>query len=161
MNLTRRPLQQEEDCKQQRSTFLANQDYINALGNFVWQFALLEWEAIYVTVTLNNDDWTKIPLKKSSNAIRNVLTNSIQLRPEFADRLSSFAKHYRAAILERNGLLHVHPYTAVDGSQQLGGVDREDVKREWTLTRLRDETKKLCDWGREGNILVRELRQKS
>ncbi len=143
---------------------MATAEYVSALGRFVWQFARLEWAAVYIAVPLNNDDWATIPLKKSSSAICQVMKTSIKSMSEslplqIAGRLARFSGHYQAAIRERNGLLHVHPYTAADGAQQPGGKDRDDVKREWTLERLQNEVQKMQAWEVEGNALVHELKK--
>jgi len=135
--------------------------YLQAIGQFVWNFALLEWDVVYIVVKLNNDEWTKTRLNSTSGDISKALARSIEeqaarLPTAYVIRLRAFAKHYEADILERNGLLHVHPYTASDGAQQLGGEDRKKVLREWTLERLREHAELFKVHQREGNALLHE-----
>jgi hypothetical protein len=133
--------------------------YLQAIGQFIWNFLLLEWQAVYIIVTLNNNDWTTARLEGTSGEIAKALNQSIEektthLPSEYVDRLRSFARHYGADILERNGLAHAHPYTADSyGTQQLGGEDKNMILREWSLERLHETAERFAEHEREGNAL--------
>ena len=74
---------------------------------------MLEWDVVYIIVNLTGD-WRKAQLDQSSTLIRKSLglaieTHAARLPAHYVERLRAFHNRYAAAILERNGLLHVHP----------------------------------------------------
>jgi len=145
---------------------MPSNEYLQAIGQVVWYFALLEWNVAYLIVKLNGDDWSKAKLEETSATIAKSFERSIEnavstLSPEFLVRFRSVAKLYRSDIGERNGLLHVHPYTAASGAQQLGGTDRLATMREWTLERLQSTASQIANHQRQANALLHEYVQQS
>jgi hypothetical protein len=136
-------------------------EYLQAIGRLLWNFSLLEWDVVYLIVKLNGDDWSKAKLEETSATIAKSFERSLEdavstLPPEFLERLRSVAKLYKRDILERNGLLHAHPYTAATGAQQLGGTDRLATLREWSLERLQSTAFQIANHQRQANALLHE-----
>jgi hypothetical protein len=62
--------------------------------------------------------------------------------------LVKFDESYRAAIKVRNQLLHAHPLTAPDGSQQLGSAGAN-----WSLEQVEVAAKQFEDAAIQGNAI--------
>ena len=104
----------------------ADPDYLAALGRAAYNFAYLEWVVIWTIVKLSADGFGGVPKRAASRRICGALVRAISDTSPPLDsvlrlRLVRFEERFRAAIDMRNRLIHAHPYTATDGSQQLGG----------------------------------------
>lgn len=104
----------------------ADPDYLMALGRAAYNFAYLEWVVIWTIVKLSEDGFESVPKREPSRRISNALVKTISgtsppLDTGLHRRLVRFEERFRGAIDVRNRLIHAHPYTASDGSQQLGG----------------------------------------
>ena len=113
-----------------RSRISADPIYLHALGQAFYNFTYLEWVVIWTIVKLSSDGFQSVPLGKPASDIAKALTKAIAttspvLPTQLRKRLVKFDESYRKAIQKRNKLLHAHPYTAKDGSQQLigGGLE--------------------------------------
>ena len=131
-------------------------EYMQALGEAVYNFSRLEWEVIYIEVRRNNDIWENVPLGRPSNELANALKRSIEratwhLSRELRTRLFALEQRYRQAFDERNRLLHGYPYVAEDGGRLWG---RE---RTWTLDSLRALAASFSEIEGIGNALHREV----
>jgi hypothetical protein len=104
----------------------ADPAYLQALGRAVYNFTYFEWGVVWTIVKLSDDGFGSVPKEKGASEIAKALTGAIAktkppLSPALRRRLVKVDQSYRAAIKRRNKLFHAHPYTARDGSQQLGG----------------------------------------
>ena len=104
----------------------ADSDYLNAVGRAFYNFTYLEWGVVWTIVKLSADGFGSVPRGKPASDIAKALIKAIAAtEPPLPDKLRrdlvKFHESYLAAIGRRNTLLHAHPYTAPDGSQQLGG----------------------------------------
>ena len=105
----------------------ADDEYLRKLGRAFYNFTYLEWIVIWTIARLNGSDFTTVPQGRGATASRicAVLTNAIEratppLTAPLAQALGDFRDRFEQAIDRRNKLLHAHPFTAGDGSQQLG-----------------------------------------
>lgn len=104
----------------------ADSDYLQALGRAFYNFTYLEWVVVSTIVKLSADGFGSVPRAQPASHIAKALIKAIAAaEPPLPDRLRrslvNFYESYLAAIARRNKLLHAHPYTASDGTQQLGG----------------------------------------
>lgn len=104
----------------------ADPDYLHALGRVIYNFAYFEWSVIWTIVKLSDDGFRSVPKGKTAAEIAKALTKAIEntkppLSAGLRRQLVKIDQSYRAAIKQRNKLIHAHPYTAQGGRQQLGG----------------------------------------
>lgn len=109
-----------------KSRIAADPIYLQAVGQAFYNFTYLEWVVIWTIVKLSSDGFQSLPRGKPASDIAKALTKAIAttsptLPTQLRRSLVKFDQSYRDAIQKRNKLLHAHPYTAKDGSQQLGG----------------------------------------
>jgi hypothetical protein len=128
-------------------------NYVQALGRAFYNFTYLEWGIIWRIVKLSDDGFTSVPTGKSASSIATALLRAVaKTTPPLSETLrKSLVKHhekYLAAIRVRNKLLHGHPYTAPDGSQQIGGGGHE-----WTTDKIDEAAKSFEDIAIEGNAI--------
>jgi hypothetical protein len=112
--------------------------YIQLLGQAFYNFTYLEWGILWTIVRLTNDS-SVLSLRETAGQIAKRLLNSIHntttpLPASLRLELEESHKLFVTAISTRNKLLHAHPYTALNGGQQLtytGGInwDAEDIIR--------------------------------
>lgn len=119
-----------------KSRITADPIYLQAVGQAFYNFTYLEWVVIWTIVKLSSDGFKNVPRGKPASNIARALTKAIAmtsptLPTQLRRRLVIFDESYRGAIQKRNKLLHAHPYTASDGSQQLGGGGLE-----WPITNV-------------------------
>jgi hypothetical protein len=113
--------------------------YTQLLGQAFYNFTYLEWGVLWTIVRLTNNDSSVLSLRETAGQIAKRLLNSIHntstpLPASLRLELEESHKLFVTAISTRNKLLHAHPYTALDGGQQLtymGGTtwSAEDVTR--------------------------------
>lgn len=104
----------------------ADPAYLAALGRAVYNFTYLEWVVVGIIAKFHPDGFAGVPKGETANRIAKALINAIDqtlppLPAGLRRDLVKFHEAYRAAISLRNKLFHAHPFTAADGSQQLGG----------------------------------------
>jgi len=104
----------------------ADSDYLHAVGRSFYNFTYLEWIVVCTIVKLSADGFGSVPKGQPASYIATALIKAIAAtEPPLPDLLRrdlvKFHESYLAAISRRNKLLHAHPYTAADGTQQLGG----------------------------------------
>jgi hypothetical protein len=109
-----------------QSRIPADNAYIRALGTAFYNFTYLEWVVVWTIVKLSANGFGGVPRRKTASVIAKALIQAInQTSPPLPSglrkRLVEFHKSYVTAIRSRNKLLHSHPYTALEGAQQLGG----------------------------------------
>jgi hypothetical protein len=100
--------------------------YLQAVGQAFYNFTYLEWIIIWTIVRLSSNGFESVPKGQPASVIAKALTHAIQgtqppLSASLRQSLVKLDENYRAAIKTRNKLLHAHPHTAPDGSQQLSG----------------------------------------
>ncbi len=105
---------------------IVDPEYLQALGQAVYNFTFLEGIVIWTIVKLSPDGFNSVPKGETALTIAKALTKAIAnalppLPNSLRLSLIKFDKSYRDAIPLRNKLLHAHPHTALDGAQQLGG----------------------------------------
>ena len=105
---------------------LADPAYLQAVGRAFYNFTYLEWVVVWTIVKLHPDGFGGVPKGETASSIAKALINAINqtqppLPPGLRRSLVKFHEAYLGAIPRRNKLLHAHPFTATDGSQQLGG----------------------------------------
>lgn len=115
----------------------ADPAYLQAVGRAFYNFTYLEWVVVWTIVKLHPDGFGGVPRGETASRIAKSLINAIdQTKPPLpADLRRSLVKFYEAylrVIPRRNKLLHAHPFTASDGSQQLGGGGHQ-----WPVEELR------------------------
>ena len=104
----------------------ADADYLHDVGRAFYNFTYLEWIVVWTIVKLSADGFGSVPRGQTASHIAKALIRAIAAtEPPLPDKLRrdlvKFHESYLAAIARRNKLLHAHPYTAADGSQQMGG----------------------------------------
>lgn len=104
----------------------ADPGYLHDVGRAFYNFTYLEWVAIWTIVKLSADGFGSVPKGQTASHIAKALITAIAgTEPPLPDKLRrdlvKFHESYLAAIASRNKLLHAHPFTAIDGTQQLGG----------------------------------------
>ena len=104
----------------------ADSDYLHAVGRAFYNFTYLEWIVVSTIVKLSADGFSSVPKGQPASHIAKALINAIAatelpIPDQLRRGLIKFHESYLAAISSRNKLLHAHPYTAPDGTQQLGG----------------------------------------
>jgi hypothetical protein len=109
-----------------RSRIHADETYLLALGQAFYNFTYLEWGIVWTIVKLSANGFDSVPRGKPASEIARALSKAIAnsqppLPAKLRRRLIKVDEAYRDAIGARNKLLHAHPFTAGDGSQQLGG----------------------------------------
>lgn len=127
--------------------------YAQALGQAFYNFSYLEWGIVWTIVKLSDDGFTSVPTGKSAGSIATALIRAVaKTSPPLSEpvrkSLVKFHERYLAAIRVRNKLLHGHPYTAPDGSQQIGGGGHE-----WTIDKINEAAKLFEDIAIEGNAV--------
>jgi hypothetical protein len=104
----------------------ADPDYIHALGRAFYNFTYLEWVVVWTIVKLSADGFVSVPKGQSAKFIATALHKAIDstspsLPSDLRLSLVNFHKSYLKSITQRNKLLHAHPHSTANGSQQLGG----------------------------------------
>lgn len=122
----------------------ADSDYLHTVGRAFYNFTYLEWVVVWTIAKLSADGFRSVPRGQTASHIAKALINAIDTaEPPLPDKLRcdlvKFHESYLVAIARRNKLLHAHPYTAADGTQQLGS---EGI--EWP-TDVVDEAAKLFE----------------
>jgi hypothetical protein len=130
---------------------MADPTYLQALGQAFYSFTYLEWGVVGMIVKLSADGFDSVPQGQTAAMIARAHMNSIEetsppLPKELRRQLIKFNEHFRAAIKVRNKLLHAHPYTAADGTQQLGGGGYQ-----WPLAHVYEAAKMFEDAAILGN----------
>ena len=92
----------------------------------MYNFAYLEWIVVWTIAKLSGDGFESVPKRQPSRRICGALARAVSGSSPPLDnalrlRLVRFEEGFREAIDVRNRLIHTHPHTASDGSQQLGG----------------------------------------
>jgi len=100
--------------------------YLQAVGRTFYNFTYLEWVVVWTIAKLRPDGFGGVPKGETASRIAKALIKAIdQTQPSLPSGLRhslvKFHEAYLRAIPRRNKLLHAHPFTATDGSQQLGG----------------------------------------
>lgn len=142
---------------------MSTPEYLQAIGQFIWDFAALEWDVISTLVYLHNDDWQAANTIQPAGTIaknfrKRIRTLENDLPTELAGRLRLMAAHYEEATVERNALLHGHPYGEAGGITQLGGEIKNGVYRRWSLQLLHDTRSKIVEFRRISGPTVQEAR---
>ena len=134
-----------------KSRLVADPNYLQAVGQAFYNFTYLEWVVIWMIVKLSADGFKSVPKGKPASDIAKALTKAIDatappLPKKLRSRLVKFDESFRDAFKLRNKLLHAHPRTAKDGSQQLcgGGI-------EWPMTNVNAAAKQFEDAAIFGN----------
>jgi hypothetical protein len=130
--------------------------YAQALGQAFYNFTYLEWGVIWTIVKLSDDGFDSVPTGKSASWIGAAFIGAIAkasppLSEPLRKSLVKLHEKYLSAIKVRNKLLHGHPYTAPDGSQQIGGGGHE-----WTVEKVNDAAKLFEDIAIEGNTIFHD-----
>lgn len=104
----------------------AEAEYLKAVGRAFYNFTYLEWVVVWTIGRFSEDGFGSVPKGQTASHIAKALTKAIAAtEPPLPDKLRhdlvKFHESYLESIARRNKLLHAHPYTAVDGTQQLGG----------------------------------------
>lgn len=131
----------------------AQPEYLQALGQAVYNFTYLEWVVVWTIVKLSADGFGSVPKGESASKIATALNKALStttppLPAKLRTALFAFEKSYRKASSLRNKLFHAHPYTAAGGAQQLGGGGFE-----WPLEKVNDAAKQFEDAAIEGNAI--------
>ena len=132
---------------------IADSVYLQTLGQALYNFTYLEWVVVWTIVKLSSDGFGSVPKGETAAQIAKALTRAIaSTTPALPDslrrQLVKFDESYRAAIKVRNKLLHAHPLTAPDGSQQLGSAGSN-----WTLEQVEVAAKQFEDAAIQGNAI--------
>jgi hypothetical protein len=132
---------------------IADSVYLQTLGQALYNFTYLEWVVVWTIVKLSSDGFGSVPKGETAAQIAKALTRAIaSTTPALPDslrrQLVKFDESYRAAIKVRNTLLHAHPLTAPDGSQQLGSAGSN-----WTLEQVEVAAKQFEDAAIQGNAI--------
>jgi hypothetical protein len=127
--------------------------YLQALGQALYNFTYLEWVVVWTIVKLSSDGFGSVPKGETAVQIARALTKAIStttpaLPGSLRRQLAKFDESYRAAIKVRNKLLHAHPLTAPDGSQQLGSAGSS-----WSLEQVEVAAKQFEDAAIQGNAI--------
>ena len=74
---------------------MADELYLQTLGQVVWNFALLRWDVVYLIVRMNKDNWKSAHLDESSRQIAKAFRESTRFitdsrAEERFDRAGSF-----------------------------------------------------------------------
>ena len=131
----------------------ADSGYLHAVGRAFYNFTYLEWVVVWTIVKLSADGFESVPKGKTAFYIARAFIKAIATTepslPEGLRRdLLRFHESYLAAIARRNKLLHAHPYTAADGTQQLGGGGIE-----WPINTIDEAAKFFEDAAIAGNAI--------
>ncbi len=131
----------------------ADPEYLQSLGRAVYNFTYLEWGIVWTIAKLSSDGFASVPRGETARAIAKALTNAIdttnpKLSASLRIRLVKLDEQFRKAISERNKLFHAHPYTAKDGSQQLGGGGLE-----WPIENIRSASIRFEELAIECNAI--------
>lgn len=135
------------------SRITADPDYLHAVGRAFYNFTYLEWIVVWTIVKLSADGFGSVPKGQTAAHIAKALIQAIAAtEPSLPDKLRrdlvKFHANYLLAIRRRNKLLHAHPYTAADGSQQLGGGGIE-----WPVADIDDAAKYFEETAIAGNAI--------
>jgi hypothetical protein len=127
--------------------------YLQALGQALYNFTYLEWVVVWTIVKLSSDGFGSVPKGETATQIAKALTRAVSsttpaLPDSLRQQLVKFDESYRAAIKVRNQLLHAHPLTAPDGSQQLGSAGSN-----WSLEQVEVAAKQFEDAAIQGNAI--------
>jgi hypothetical protein len=109
-----------------QSRIPADPDYLQAVGQALYNFTYLEWVVVWTIVKLSADGFQSVPKGKPAGHIARALIKAINatappLPKDLSVSLRRFHKEYLCAIKMRNKLIHAHPYTTDKGLQQLSG----------------------------------------
>lgn len=99
--------------------------YTQLLGHAFYNFTYLEWVITWTIVRLSNNGFDAIPKKVTAGRLASLLLSAISassppLTSALRLELEDIHVLFEAAVKTRNELLHAHPYTAHEGTQQLG-----------------------------------------
>jgi len=107
--------------------------YLLALGRALYNFTYLEKIIVDIIAKISKNGHNEIPSKAPAGEICKILKRLIPSSPiGIQEELTSLHLSFKSAIAtSRNKLLHAHPYTAVDGKQQVGYKDKD-----WSLEEI-------------------------
>lgn len=114
--------------------------YIVAIGRATYNFTYLEKIIVDIIAKISEKGHNAIPPKATAGTICRTLEALIKSAPtEIQSDLYSLHSSFKSAIdNDRNKLLHAHPYTSLDGEQQVGYHDKE-----WTIELIYEVAKKF------------------
>lgn len=107
-----------------------DEQYLLAIGRATYNFTYLEKVIVDIIAKIGNSEHNSIPAKATAGTICKRLEQLIPTSdPHIRSELVSIHSSFKNAIdINRNKLLHAHPYTSIDGEQQIGYPDKE-----WTV----------------------------
>lgn len=115
----------------------ADANYLQAAGRAFYNFTYLEAIAIWIIGKLHKDGSGGIPKGSTAGDIARLLKRMVDetsppLSTDLRGALLKFHNLFLTAKRTRDKLIHAHPFTTADGSQQLGANDHT-----WTHEELR------------------------
>ena len=140
-------------------TISADAEYLQAVGRAFYNFAYMEWRIVHGISRLRQCPMWEAPAHQSGGSVapkldRAIKTTKLRLPGELTKELKALVVSFRAAVDERNNLLHSVPFTDEDGSQRLGGKGH----RKWRTQDVLELAKSFEDLShRVGALLGDEL----
>ena len=104
-----------------------DEKYLLAIGRATYNFTYLEKIIIDIIVKISPRGHDAIPAKATGGTICKTLEQLIPAsHADIKADLTSIHLSFKNAIdNNRNKLLHAHPYTSIDGEQQIGYSDKD------------------------------------
>ena len=117
-----------------------DEKYLLAIGRATYNFTYLEKIIVDIIAKISNEGHAVIPAKATAGTICKKLEQLIPTsHADIQAELSSIHSSFKNAIdNNRNKLLHAHPYTSIDGEQQIGYPDKD-----WTTESIYQAAKEF------------------
>jgi hypothetical protein len=135
----------------------ADPEYLHAVGRAFYNFSYMEWGVVYGIASLNECPLWEVPVHEPGGTVaaaldRAIKNTKLKLPNDLRTDLKRLVGSFRAAVKERNNLLHANPFTDEDGAQRLGGKGH----RKWRTQDVLRAAKQFEDLSHEVGKLMRD-----
>jgi hypothetical protein len=120
-----------------RDRIPAEPEYLQALGRAAYNFTYLEWGIVWLGETLLDGfiGWCSKQTAQQIGERFAKLARAVPPDDDDREALICIAGKFLTLVLDRNRLLHAHPYTATDGEQRLGYRGKSEPK-DWPKSEI-------------------------
>lgn len=132
----------------------ADDEYTAMLGRAIYNFTYYEWGVVWMIEKIHPGYLQHYSSKGPTAGV--VAAGFLVAANSLDPRIAACAAQFDRLRIERDKLLHAHPYTAVGGVQQLSYRGRHPGA-EWPLPDIENAARKFDDAACELNNLFYEL----
>jgi hypothetical protein len=108
-------------------TTTPDRDYLAALGELTFVFAVLEWQVVYICDALRDDNYLPTTSTKTAGQVASDLLTAVRtsnrLQADVRAQFESLALRFKELVIERNDVMHARPITA-PGTERTPALSR-------------------------------------